>query len=207
MSEFQQLTPKIEQRILEFAKLIDIPNFTNIKTLTIALIHPSRSYEIDISNEVKDWLEKFHKRLAHLGDAIYNAIVTDCLFETYPNYSIADLTESKKLLVNKSLLFEFAKELKLQEFCFLGKSEQGKSIEEQEKLFAEMFKAVFGAIYLEFDRDFSKSRNWLCDRFLNQAIEKLLENEDDEDEDYEFDEYYYSGTVTEDEYLSMIGYG
>lgn len=207
MDNFQQSTPSIEEQIKAFVKLIDIPNFTNTKLLSLALIHPSHIYEVDLSKEDKDWIENFYRRLAHLGDAIYNAIVTDCLFETYPNYNIGELTEGKKLLVNKDVLFEFAKELKLQQFGFLGKSQQGKTLEEQKNIFVEMFKAIFGAIYLEFGRDFSKSKSWLCEHFLYDAIDELFEDEDkdDEDEDYEFDEDYGSSVVTTRDYLDMMG--
>ncbi len=205
MNQSQDLKQQREQQVKAFIELIDIPNFKDTGMLEIALIHPSYSYEINSSKEVKDLLEKLYKRLAHLGDAIFSAIVTDCLFESCPSCTIAELTEGKKLLVDKSLLFEFAKQLKLQQFCLLGKSQQGKPLDGQEKLFAEMFKAVFGAIYLEFERDFSKARTWLNEQFLEEAIELLLKDEDEDDEYDELNEHYESSSVTTREYLDMIG--
>jgi len=63
----------------------------------------------------------------------------------------------------------------------LGNSLKGKHLNEQEKLFAEMFKAVFGAVYLGFNRDFSQAGSWLIKRFLADALEELLNDEDDEE--------------------------
>ena len=37
-----------------------------------------------------------------------------------------------------------------------------------------MFETLLGAIYLEFERDFSRVRNWLVDRFIEDAVDNLL---------------------------------
>lgn len=205
MDQYQHLEQQYEQYINRFCESIGLPEFEEKVWIKIALYHPSFIYEMAITQEKKEALEKLYRRQAHLGDAIFSAIVTDCIFENFPDYTIAELTEAKKLLVDKSLLFEFAKQLKLPQFVLLGKSLQGKPLDGQDKLFAEMFKAVFGAIYLDYERDFSKTRTWLNEHFLEEAIEEILEDEDDEDEYDEIDGYEIGTYITTREYLDMIG--
>ncbi len=167
------------------------------------MMHPSYIYELNAQQSEKDEVNESYRRLAHLGDAILGAIVTDYLYDRYPEGNKGFLTSAKQLLVDKGRLFEFAKELKLQQFCLLGRSQKGKLLDQQEKLFAEMFEAVFGAIYLEFERDFSKARSWLVERFIADAVDDLLNDETDDLDD--FDELVDSTTVTTREYLDMIG--
>ena len=72
--------------------------------------------------------------------------------------------------------------LNLQQFCLLGRSLKGKPLNEQERLFAEMFQAVFGAIYLGLKRDFYKASSWLVNKLVVDAVDKLFDDEtDDED--------------------------
>ena len=203
MSQFPNLKQQREQQIPNFTNLIGLPEFQKKQELEIALMHPSYIYELNAHQSEKDSLNESYRRLAHLGDAILGAIVTDYLYDRYPEGNKGFLTSAKQLLVDKVRLFEFAKNLKLQQFCLLGRSQQGKVLDQQEKLFAEMFEAVFGVIYLEFERDFSKARSWLVERFIADAVDDFLNDEPDDLDD--FDELVDSTTVTTREYLDMIG--
>ncbi len=53
---------------------------------------------------------------------------------------------------------------------------KGKPLNEQERLFAEMFQAVFGAIYLGLKRDFYKASSWLVKNFVTDAVDKLFDD-------------------------------
>ncbi|TBR56628.1 hypothetical protein B4U84_28720 [Westiellopsis prolifica IICB1] len=201
MPQFHNSQNQREQQIQAFIKVINIPKFNEIKALEIALLHPSYVYESNADRQTKDLQEKAYRRLAHLGNAMIGAIVTDYLYERFPEYTIGELTEDKQLLVDKIQLSEFASKLNLQQFCLLGKSLKGKPLNEQERLFAEMFEAVFGAIYLGLKRDFYKASSWLVENFIADAVDKLLDDETDDEDDFEG----ISVTVTTREYLDMIG--
>ncbi len=60
MNQSQDLKQQREQQVKAFTELIGIPNFKDTGMLEIALIHPSYSYEINSSKEVKDLLEKLY---------------------------------------------------------------------------------------------------------------------------------------------------
>ncbi|BAZ18628.1 ribonuclease III (plasmid) [Calothrix sp. NIES-4071] len=194
---------KREQEIQAFLKILDISGLDK-ELIEISLMHPSYLYESNIDREKKDLQEKEYRRLAHLGDAIIGAIITDYLYEQYPKLAKGELTQVKQLLVDKVQLSEFAEQLSLDKFCLLGKSLQGKSISEQENLFAEMFEAAFGAIYLGLKRDFSSSKSWLIERFIMEVADEILF--DDNETDDNLDEFYSDEfVVTTRQYLDMIG--
>jgi len=75
--------------------------------------------------------------------------------------------------------------------CLLGKGERQRDEAEQIEMFGEMFEALLGAIYLEFERDFCKTKTWLLNRFFDELFE-----------------YVFDGNktlVTTRDYLDMIG--
>jgi len=201
MSQFNNSQNQREQQIQAFIKVIGIPDFHNIKLLELSLNHPSYIYELNIDRQSKDLQEKNYRRLAHLGDAIIGAVVTDYLYERFPEYPIGELTEDKQLLVDKVQLSEFASKLNLQQFCLLGKSLRTKPVNEQERLFAEMFEAVFGAIYLGLNRDFYKASSWLVEKFITDTVNALYDDEEEDEENFE----NISLTISTREYLDMIG--
>jgi dsRNA-specific ribonuclease len=199
MTHLHKSQQQRQQQIQAFIKVIDISEFPAIEALEIALTHPSFIYESNVDRETKDLQEKAYRRLAHLGDAIIGAIVTDYLYERFPESTKGELTEDKQLLVDKVQLSKFAIELNLPEFCLLGKSLKGKPLNEQERLFAEMFEAVFGAVYLGLKRDFSQASSWLIDRFLADVLDKLINDEEDDEENFE------DMSLSTRDYLDMIG--
>jgi dsRNA-specific ribonuclease len=192
--------------LLESAKeAIGIPNFGQLEFLEIALTHPSYVYErLDIAKSQKDLQEKEYRRLAHLGDAILNAAVTDYLYQKFSQLDQGELTKAKHNLINKTSLAELADKLQLKKFCLLGLSQQENFQARQERLFSEMFESLLGAIYLEFDRDFSRTRTWIVNNYIANAVDGYFDEV--ENDEIEFDEDDIpSTTVTTREYLDMIG--
>ncbi|MDJ0795229.1 MAG: ribonuclease III domain-containing protein [Calothrix sp. MO_167.B12] len=200
MTRLQNSQNQREQQIQAFIKVIGISDFHHKEALETALTHPSYIYESKADRQTKDLQEKYYRRLAHLGDAIIGAIVTDYLYEEFPDDTKGELTEFKQLLVDKTQLSEFASQLNLQDFCLLGKSLKGKHLDGQEKLFAEMFEAVLGAVYLELKRNFSQTSSWLIDCFIANAVDELLNDEEDYDE-----ENFEDMSLSTRDYLDMIG--
>ncbi len=155
-------------------KAIAIADFNQTKLLKIALTHPSRIYEDNLTQQEKNLQEREYRRLAILGDAIFGAVVIDYLHEQFPTLNQGEITNKKSKLVSRKKLSEFARKLKLRQLCLLGRSEIVNDESRQVDLFGEMFEALFGAIYLEFERDFSRTRNWLIERCIKKAVDELL---------------------------------
>lgn len=193
-----QFSIKRKQDVQAFLKIIGISDLDK-ELIEISLMHPSYLYESNVDREKKDLQEKEYRRLAHLGDAIIGAVVTDYLYEQYSDLAEGELTQLKQQLVGKVQLSKFARQINLHQYCLLGKSLKGRNLNEQGKLFAEMFEAVFGAIYLGFKRDFFKAKSWLIERLLPSTLDEVidLDETDDKYEDYDY-------VLTTREYLDPI---
>lgn len=155
---------------------IGIPNFKKIELLEIALTHPSYIYENNSQErQNKDLQERKYRRLALLGDSIFNAVVIDYLVndDSFPSLNQGDITGLKSNIVSRKKHSEFARKLNLRGLCRLGEGERWRDGSGQVELFGEMFEALVGAIYLEFKRDFSGVRDWLVEHFIAGAVDDL----------------------------------
>lgn len=143
-------------------KAIGIPEFTRTDLLEIALTHPSKVYEYkNLNRQQQERQEREYRRLAILGDAMFGAAVVDYLHQYFPKLNQGSITQWKSHLVSRKQCYECAKILKLRHFCLLGRSEKSKYENMQQELLGEMFEALLGAIYIEFDRDFYEFRQWV----------------------------------------------
>jgi len=156
-------------------KAIYIPDFKKTELLEIALTHPSYIYENNNLNQLqKDQQKREYRRLALLGDSILGTVVIEYLYDRLPAENQGTLTNWKSDLVRRNKAYEFARKLNLRRLCMLGQGEKFRDESGQIQLFGEMFEALLGAIYLEFERDFSRARNWLVEHFIAGAVDDLL---------------------------------
>ncbi len=154
---------------------IGIANFNRRDLLQIALTHSSYIYEnTSLNRQQQELQEREYRRLAILGDSILSTVVIAYLYDHFSNLNQGALTNCKSDLVRRTKVYEFSRKLNLRHYCLLGGSEKGKDESEQKDLFAEMFEALLGAIYLEFERDFSRARDWLINGFIAEAVDNLL---------------------------------
>ncbi|MEG5170661.1 NACHT C-terminal helical domain 2-containing protein [Microcoleus sp. B3-D7] len=150
---------------------IDIPSFQQTKLLEIALnCRNSTSYYSDRPEESPAWQEVKYKRLSLLGGAIFGAVVTDYLYREYPELYPDAISTLKARLAEPKKLADFAQKLKLNELSW--RVWNGIETEESEykRVFSETCEALFGAIYLEFDRDFSRGGKWLIQHLIEPNV-------------------------------------
>ena len=125
--------------------------------------------------------------MAKLGYVIFCRVVSNYLSDNFSSLGETTLTIIESDLLSRNMLSEFAKDLNLKQCSLLGKSYKWKHKSEQNKILAQMFEALLGAIYLEFDRDLSRTHNWLVEHCLAQAINQLLTTAFKDDSDLETD--------------------
>ena len=167
---------------------IPIPEFKHPKLLEIALTHPNDIYDgtnIIRSEQKQQTLE--HQGLANLGYIVFCRIVRNYLSDHFSSLGQATLTIIESDIVSRKVLSEFAKDLKLRQFSLLGKSYKWKHKSEQNKILAQIFEALIGAIYLEFDRDLEQTYHWLVENFIAEAVNLLLTIAFKDDSDLETD--------------------
>ncbi|MEG4088045.1 NACHT C-terminal helical domain 2-containing protein [Microcoleus sp. Pol12B4] len=150
---------------------IDIPSFHQTKLLEIALnCRYSTSYYSDRPEESPAWQEVKYKRLSLLGGAIFGAVVTDYLYREYPELDPDAISTLKAHLADPKKLADFAQNLTLNELGWRVWNRKQTEESEYNRNFSETFEALFGAIYLEFDRDFFRGRNWLIQQLIEPNV-------------------------------------
>ena len=149
---------------MNFSKLEELIGykFKNKDLLKEALTH--RSY----LNEEPNWPSPHNERLEFLGDAVLELIVTEELFNRYPDYTEGQLTPIRSALVNYQMLAAIAKSFGLEEFIFLSRGEAKDTGRAREVILANTLEAVIGAIYLDSNYAAAKS-------FINQFVLSHLE--------------------------------
>lgn len=117
--------------------------FKDKDILTQALVH--RSY----LNEHPGFKTGHNERLEFLGDAVLELVVTEHLFNNYPNPE-GELTNWRAALVNAKMLSEVAKDLSIEDHILLshGEAKDGKS-KARQYILANAVEAIIGAIYLD----------------------------------------------------------
>lgn len=104
-------------------------------------------------NEHQGQIIDSNERLEFLGDAVLELIVTEYLFETFPDQQEGVLTALRASLVRTETLSKIAKSLKLGKYLKLSHGEDLGGGRKNESLLANTFEAVIGAIYLESGKD------------------------------------------------------
>ena len=117
--------------------------FKNIDFLTTAVAH--RSY----LNEHPKFRLGHNERLEFLGDAVIELVVTEYLFENYPNPE-GDLTNWRASLVNANTLGELCRDLGVEDYMLLSRGEmKDKGSKARLYILANAFESIVGAIYLD----------------------------------------------------------
>lgn len=118
-------------------------SFKNQDLLRQALVH--RSY----LNENPGFGLDHNERLEFLGDAVLELVVTEYLYERYPNPE-GELTNWRAALVNAIMLSGIAKDLGLEAYLYLSRGEAkdvgGKA---RQYILANAIEAVIGAVYID----------------------------------------------------------
>lgn len=142
--------------------------FKNQTLLTQAFVH--RSY----LNEHPDFGIEQNERLEFLGDAVLELIVTEFLYNNYPNPE-GDLTNWRASLVNANMLAQVAAELNMEEYLFLSRGEaKDKASKARQYILANAFEALVGAIYL--DQGYDPVSNFIH-RFVLPRLPHILEEQ------------------------------
>jgi len=140
--------------------------FKNSDLLTQALVH--RSY----INEHPEFKLDHNERLEFLGDAVLEMVVTEHLYNNYPNPE-GELTNWRASLVNSITLASIAEELEIEPFLLLSKGESRDSNpKSRQYILANAMEAIMGAIYL--DRGIPEAKKFI-DRNILSKLKDILE--------------------------------
>lgn len=90
-----------------------------------------------------------NERLEFLGDAVLELIVTDFLYQKYPNYPEGKLTALRSALVNAVIISEVAGKIGMNNYLLLSKGEAKDFGKARQYILANTYEAFIGAMYLD----------------------------------------------------------
>ncbi len=117
--------------------------FSKKEILKQAMVH--RSY----LNENPHLGLDHNERLEFLGDAVLELVVTESLYEQFPQKPEGELTALRAALVNAETLSDIAHRLNFNGFLLLSRGEAKDVGRARRYILANAFEAVIGAIYLD----------------------------------------------------------
>lgn len=109
--------------------------------LSLALTHRSYAYE-------QGGLPT-NERLEFLGDAVLGLVVTDLLFQRFPELPEGQLARLRAATVNTGVLAEIAMTLGIGDAVRLGRGEEATGGRKKASILADTLEAVLGALYLD----------------------------------------------------------
>ncbi len=137
--------------------------FKDKRLLEQAFIH--RSY----INENTGLKLSHNERLEFLGDAVLELIVTDYLYNKYPDRDEGELTAYRSALVNAVIISEVANDIGMNEYLLLSKGEAKDAGRARSYILANTYEAYVGAVYL--DQGYEKARDFISNTLLGKIDE------------------------------------
>jgi len=128
--------------------------------LELALTHRSFAYE---SGGLPT-----NERLEFLGDSVLGLVVTEALYEKFPDLDESRLSPLRSGVVNMRALAIIGRDLGLGTALRIGKGEEVTGGRDKNSILADAFEALVGAIYI--DHGFTKTKEVLL-RLMSGAIE------------------------------------
>lgn len=116
--------------------------FQNIDLLNQAFLHSSA---INIDEQTRD---SSYERLEFLGDAVLELIVSQFLYENFPDYSEGKLTQIRAQLVNRTTLAHTSKSLNFGKYLKLGRGGEKDNLRSLHSILSDIYESFIGALYL-----------------------------------------------------------
>jgi ribonuclease III len=108
-----------------------------------ALVHTS------YVNENPDLDTGSNERLEFLGDAVLGLIIGEKLYRDHPDADEGELTQLRSALIRGETLAEIAESIRLGDYLFMGKGEEGGGGRKKPVNLAGALEAVIAAIFLD----------------------------------------------------------
>ncbi len=158
----------MEKDFSELQKELKI-KFKNKNLLRQAFVHRS------FLNENPGFELDHNERLEFLGDAVLELVVTEYLFENYPDLAEGEMTNLRAALVNAQMLSQVADRLGFNDYLHLSKGEAKETGRGRQYILANTFEAFTGAVHI--DQGYKTAKEFILKNLipeLKTIIEKKL---------------------------------
>ncbi|MBR51443.1 MAG: ribonuclease III [Gammaproteobacteria bacterium] len=184
-------------------------SFNNINLLELALVHKSSNNKIN------------NERLEFLGDSILNTIISEYLFNNFPNEKEGLLTRMRSYIVCGETLTKKAQYLDVLNYIKLSKGTANLSNERKQSILEGALESIIGAVFL--DSSWQKVQSFTLNLFNNELsnigsnqefrdskteLQELLQSKNNKTPIYstkEFHSYFESTVIIENNEFSAHG--
>jgi ribonuclease-3 len=111
-----------------------------------------------------------NERLEFLGDSVLNLVVTERLYEEFPELNEGELTEIRASLVCRDTLAGLASSLTLGDWLLLGRGEEANEGRANPSNLANAMEALIAALYL--DQGLAKAKRFIVNQ-LSPELERI----------------------------------
>jgi ribonuclease-3 len=130
----------------------------NLKLYEIAFIHRSATFTMPDGKKVNN------ERLEYLGDAVLDAILSDYLFEKFPDATEGFMTKIRSRIVNRDILNQLAISMGINNILISNIS----SVQPTKNLYGDALEALIGSLFL--DKGFRKTKKLFIRNVLNKYL-------------------------------------
>lgn len=155
---------RMEKPLKKLEKEIGV-KFKNKKLFEQAFVH--RSY----LNEHPNFELDHNERLEFLGDAVLELVVTEYLYNHFPNPE-GELTNWRASLVNSRMLSKIANDISFEDCLYLSRGEAKDTGKARQFILANAMEALIGAIYMDQGWDMAK---YFIERFILSQLQEVFD--------------------------------
>lgn len=143
------------------SRLIKILGFKpgNLELYEIAFIHRSATFTLSNGKKVNN------ERLEYLGDAVLDAILSDYLFEKFPDANEGFLTKIRSRIVNRDVLNQLALSMGINKILVSRVNSSNLT----KNLYGDAFEALIGSVFL--DQGFRRTKKLFIKNVLNKYLD------------------------------------
>lgn len=131
----------------------------NLKLYEIAFIHRSATFILPDGKKVNN------ERLEYLGDAVLDAILSDYLFEKFPDANEGFMTKIRSRIVNRDVLNQLAVSMGINNILITNVS----SSHPTKNLYGDALEALIGSVFI--DKGFKKTKKLFIKNVLNKYLD------------------------------------
>lgn len=131
----------------------------NLRLYEIAFIHRSASFTLPDGKKINN------ERLEYLGDAVLDAILSDYLFEKFPEASEGFMTKIRSRIVNRDVLNQLAVSMGINKILVSNIN----SAHPTRNLYGDALEALIGSLFI--DKGFKKTKKLFIDNVFNKYLD------------------------------------
>lgn len=152
----EQLSPQREKELREIEKKLGA-SFLNLNLLNQSFTHSSYGHEKTLPD---------NERLEFLGDAILKLVVSEYIYNKFPEKAEGDLTKIRAAVISDETLAVISRKMDLGAHLLMSENERRTGGSRRKSNLANVFEALLGALFL--DSGVGKVRDLIIEKLRSE---------------------------------------